>query len=155
MACSIGNLPIVKELLKHGADTNAINVLRMSPLQTACSRGYVSIVKAILEYNHESASKLVEACFTRSNTVMHCVADSGDLEMMQVLLGYGAIHSAQNDDGVAPIHYAAGKGHVNIATKLLECDASGMDLLDKQLRSPLHYAASSDQVGMIELLLSK
>lgn len=155
MACSIGNLPIVKKLLKHGADSNARNILRMSPLQTACSRGYVPIVKAILEYNHKSASELVQARFTRSNTVMHCVADSGDLEMMEVLLRYGAIPSMRNDNGVAPIHYAAGKGHVNIARKLLERDVSEKDLLDKQHRSPLHYAAKTDQVNMIKLLLFK
>ena len=155
-ACICGDLPLVKELLKHGANANAKDPNGMRPLQTACTMGYVPLVKAILDYNHKSnhqtAKKMVEAPITWSkNTVMHLVADNGDLEMMMVLLKYGANPSVQNDDGVAPIHIAASQGHINIAEKLLD---SGKNLPDSQCRSPLHYAAMRNQVDMINFLIS-
>lgn len=155
-ACIFGNLPLVNELLKHGANANAKDPEGMRPLQTACTMGYVSLVKAILDYNHKTnhqrAKKLVEAPITWSNdTAMHLVADNGDLEMMMVLLEYGANPGVQNDDEVAPIHIAASQGHIKIVEKLLD---SGKNLQDSQCRSPLHYAAMRNQVDMINFLIS-
>ena len=158
-ACVCGNVAIVKELLEHGADANAQNENfgdGKSPLQTACTGGYAAVVKAMLDFNCERAKELVETRVRGSrNTVMHVATESGDVEMVKVLLRYGANPSVQNDTKVAPVHIAAEHGYTDIARVLLDFDDSCKDLLDQQHRSAIHYAARNNQVEVVELLLSK
>ena len=158
-ACIHGNLSIVKELLNHGADPNVQKITfgeGKTPLQTACTEGYVAVVKTILDHNRELGKQLIEARVKESgSTLMHFAAENGDLEMVKVLLEYGANPSVQNNAKEAPIHIAVGQGYTDIARLLLDCDSSYKDILDKQDRTPLHYAARNNQVEMIELLLSK
>lgn len=47
-AVSYGNDKIVKVLLDHGANIDAVNIDRDTPLHYACTSGHVSIVKILL-----------------------------------------------------------------------------------------------------------
>ena len=155
-ACIRGNLFIVKELLKHGADVNAQNDDGKNPLQIACKGGYAEVVKAILDYNCEGAKELAEAPVEGSlNTAMHLAVENRDIAMVEALLAYEVNPSMSNYDKVAPIHIAAGQGYTDIARVLLDRDGSCLNLCDNQSRSPLHYATRNNQVEMIELLISQ
>ena len=155
-ACIRGNVEIARELLKLGADPDDENYDGVNPLATACMGNHVEVVKAILDYNHERAAKVVWKRVKRSdNTVMNHAVENGTVEVVKVLLGYKEFSSMQGDVEVAPIHIAAQQGNIDIAKVLLEHDESCKDLLDSERRSPLHYAAKNNQVEMIELLLSK
>ena len=154
-ACNHGSLIAVKELLYCGADVDAQNRFGEMPLHTACKGNYVEVVKEILHHNHERAAELVNVCDSRSNYPMHLAVKSGNPKMVMALLNYEVHPSVQNDVGVAPIHIAAGQGYTDIANTLLDQDNSCKNLLDNRRRSPLHYAARTNQMEMIQLLISK
>ena len=154
-ACIRGDVGIVKELLKHGADPDAKNNDGINPLEIACMANYIKVVQAILDYNRESNEWNKPRVRRSKNNVMHLAVEKGDVEMVKVLLGYKEISSRKGDVEVAPIHIAAEHGYIDIAMKLLDHDESCKDLLDEQDRCPLHYAARNNQVKIIELLLKK
>ncbi|XP_068698924.1 GA-binding protein subunit beta-1-like [Montipora foliosa] len=50
LACGYGQESIVKLLLEHGADVNAIDRFQFTPLHKAERRNHHSIVKLLLDY---------------------------------------------------------------------------------------------------------
>jgi len=49
-ACIIGDINVVKCLVEHGADINAINPKFETPLHKACLNGNENIVKYLVEH---------------------------------------------------------------------------------------------------------
>lgn len=140
--------------MQHDAIADVPNAINETPLHVSCKKGFVGIVKEILVRNNPRADDLLKACDNEKNTPMHQAVESGDLETVQVLLGFGAESCKPNGVEKAPIHIAAAHGYVAIASELLASDSSCKNLLDNQRQSPLHYAARANQVAMIDFLLS-
>jgi ankyrin repeat protein len=51
-------------------------------------------------------------------TALHAAAQTGDWDMVEVLLQYGGDPRAQNDDGKTPSAVAQEKGHAAIVERL-------------------------------------
>ena len=49
-ACLRGDVAIVRLLLKHGADVNAVSDFNESPLHYACKRANVAVLQCLLEH---------------------------------------------------------------------------------------------------------
>ena len=154
-ACICGNLPILKELLNHGAIIDIKNADEEISLHTACKKGFVTIVKEILCRGNNQREELLEARDKESNSPLHLAVESGDLKTVEALLEVEAQPSMPNDAKVVPMHIAAAHGYMEIAEMLLESDKDCKDCLDIQQQSPLHYAARANQVAMIKFLLSE
>ena len=198
-ACIRGEVGIVKDLLKHGADPDAKNYDGINPLGIACMTNHVIVVQAILDYNLESKELKLTHVKWSENVPMHSAAEDDVMgvelalhpsvpikrskhivthtaaeEVAHVIKSENVkTHSAAEDDvamgeelavypcgmkdaaEVEPIHIVAEQGNIDIARELLDRDESCKDLFDEQHRSPLHYAARSNQVELIKLLLHK
>lgn len=52
-------------------------------------------------------------------TLLHMAASGGNWKMAELLIAKGASVNAPNRDGKTPLHYAAGKGHIQVVESLL------------------------------------
>jgi len=61
---------------------------------------------------------------------------------VRMLLEAGAIPDSADNDGITPLHWAAGKGLTNIVRLLIEAGAN-VNARDSSLYTPIHQAVSS------------
>ena len=117
-----GQVPdIVQWLLNHGADANGRGQYS-PPLTAAASSGCLKEVQMLLEHNAD-----IHIRFS-GMTPLHAAADSDVLpnkvDIMQVLLDYGAIIDAEDIRGRTPLQLALEKRRDDIATWLKERGAT-------------------------------
>ncbi|XP_033635280.1 transient receptor potential cation channel subfamily A member 1 homolog isoform X2 [Asterias rubens] len=151
-----------------------------TPLHIAAEKGYIQIVKILLERgasleakNEEEqtalhlASKhgrvhtlneLVRQDITgindedeNSNSPLHLAATEGHAKCVLALIAAGADIEARNHTLWTPLDCSAANGWVKCATALLEND-SPVDPIDKSKTTPLHLACRNGHVEMVKLL---
>ena len=95
---------IVKLLLDHGADTNAVadNQSRVRALHSAAACGSIDISRMLLEHGAD-----VNAFQQGGWTALHAAARHGNLDLVELLLGFGADPDQAADDGQTPVMMAA------------------------------------------------
>lgn len=95
---------IVKILMEHGADVNAVaeNPSRVQALHSAAACGSIEIVKILLEHGAD-----VNACQQGGWTALQSAAKQGNLEMVELLLNHGADPDQAADDGQTAVTMAA------------------------------------------------
>ncbi|KAH9056837.1 ankyrin [Lactarius vividus] len=152
-----GMLEIVQVLLDYGAIADAKNDEGKTPLHLVSQRDYygngVGIARLLLERGVD-----VNARNKSKTTPLHSAAFNGRLEIVQVLLDYGAIADAENDDGETPLdrasqgNYYSGADGASIARLLLE---RGVDVnaRNKSKNTPLHSAAFNEMLEIVPVLL--
>ncbi len=86
-------------------------------------------------------------------TALHDAADKEDLEQVKVLLTNGANVNAQDESLMTPLHYAAGRVHLEIIDLLI--NRNGIDLEKKDIhgRTPLHVAAQFGSIPAVQALI--
>jgi ankyrin repeat protein len=95
-------LPMVEQLLKHGATVDARNFCGQTPLMLAVKRGYVHIAEVLL-----AAGASVSAVRSESgSTALHYAATCNDADTLKLLLEKGADVTAEDADGDLPLHVA-------------------------------------------------
>ncbi len=87
--------------------------------------------------------------------VPYLACESGNDEIVRVLLLNGAdIHAAWNED-ITPLHLAVRYGYLQVAKTLLDSGLDIINVLDVFQQTPLHYAAKNNQDKMIDFLVEK
>ncbi|KAH8987328.1 ankyrin repeat-containing domain protein [Lactarius akahatsu] len=155
-----GRHKIVQVLLDHGAIADAENDEGETPLRLVSRGDYypeedgVSIARLLLERGVD-----VNGAQNKNKiTSLHSAAFKGRLKIVQVLLDYGAIADAENDEGETPLHlvsrgdYRYEEGGVGIARLLLE---RGVDVnaQNRSKTTPLHSAALKGRLKIVQVLL--
>jgi len=85
---------------------------------------------------------------------IHDAAEKGDLEKVKALLKDNPDFGFSKDtNNWTALHYAAMKGHKDVA-ELLLANKADVNATDKHGFTPLHGAAFSGQKDMVELLLA-
>lgn len=148
IAAMKGYLPIVRCLLKHGADLDSKNEEEQTPLHLAAKYGRTNIVRELVKQDKNSVNDEDE----NSNTALHLAALAGHAKVADVLIEMGADVAARNDSLWTPLDCAAAKGWMKTAKCLLEAD-SPIDPMDKAKTTPLHLAAKYGHTEVIELLI--
>lgn len=93
---------------------------RNTPLHHYCrhfTENYKNIVSLLIEKGD------VNAINRNGETPLHNACWTGQIEIVQVLIDYGANTNMQNDHGETPLHWAARMGYANIVKLLLEVGA--------------------------------
>ncbi|XP_072490382.1 kinase D-interacting substrate of 220 kDa isoform X5 [Notamacropus eugenii] len=148
LAAENGNLEIVKELLKNGANCNLEDVDNWTALISAAKEGHVAVVKELLKCNVNLEHKdmggwtaLMWACY------------KGRTEVVDLLLSKGANPNVTGlQYNVYPIIWAAGRGHADIVHLLLKNGAK-VNCTDKYGTTPLVWAARKGHLECVKHLL--
>ncbi|XP_053983870.1 protein fem-1 homolog B [Hylaeus volcanicus] len=147
-AAAAGHLPVVKSLVKAGADVNHPTGSQSTPLTTACSDGRLDIVKYLAEHNAN-----INISNHVNNTCLMIAALKGHAEVVRYLLKKGADPNEKADCGATALHLAAESGHTIIVAQLLvygarmSVDARGM--------TPLIVAAERMRADVVEWFIRK
>ena len=111
------NIQIVKLLHKHGADVNIKGMANFTPLQTAVVKWHYEIVEFLLE----NGANVNEEYARGRTTILHLACQNGGHNnITEILIKYGAKLDALDENGCAPIHFAADGGLHLIARNLLK-----------------------------------
>jgi ankyrin repeat protein len=130
----------VRLLIATGASVNAM-LHNVTPLHLAVM---LKKRKFILE-------KIEPVNSARTSLTLAANNEQVEVEIVRLLIKYGASVNAVIDDNVTPLHLAIYSGDVGIAQLLIENGATVDALLDNNV-SPLHLAVSKN-IDMVKLLL--
>jgi ankyrin repeat protein len=157
-AATAGHKSMVQLLVSHGADVNAVDSTGRTPLHEAASRGYKTVVEALID-----AKANVNARGSFGWTPLHSAGRNGHRAVGAVLLkakadpnartsGYVTEFGTGYSAGVTPLIVAAIGDQAGFVELLCEAGAP-VDASDEQRSTALHYAASSDAVKSLGILL--
>ena len=147
--CGFANL-VEGLIAKHPQQVHAIGGYYRTPAVAALAGRHFQIAQA-LHHNHSS----VEPRGSFENTPLHSAAYYGDLEMVQVLLGYGVDANTKNKIGCTPLNFASLRGHNNEPTiaRLLIGHGADLNTPDVTGSTPLHRASRRGRMEMVLLLI--
>ena len=150
-----GNIEMVKELLKHGAEVDSEDNFQCTPLMDALKRNQFDIAKLLLEYGAN-----INHCDNRGMTALHSAAAIGHVKTIEFLLKNGANVNAIDNIKYSPLHTATEmeewdefSEHSDCVKMLLENGAIPNLKATHLLQTALHFAAQKGCTKMVELLL--
>lgn len=132
-------------LMQHGASITALNADQQNIVHYASSNGYASILAFIL--NQPGTQDMMGQCSNKGLYPLHCAAQYGHIECMELLLNYGADINIQSfNDSSTALHHAISNSSEEGFEFLLQHEAS-LSLTDSLGNTPLNHAISIDESG--------
>jgi ankyrin repeat protein len=111
-----GHLEIVKWLLDKGADASSREKYGMTPLHFAASGGHLEVCQTLFERGEAE----VNSWAYNGYTPLLCATESGNPDVLQLLLDHNADMHMTDIKGNTPLHLATEDGDLKIAQILLE-----------------------------------
>uniref|UniRef100_A0A8C9UB89 Fem-1 homolog A n=1 Tax=Serinus canaria TaxID=9135 RepID=A0A8C9UB89_SERCA len=125
-ASAAGHLGVVRSLLDHGASVNQTTLTNSTPLRAVANRhGHTCLMISCYKGHREIARYLLEKGAdvnrrsVKGNTALHDCAESGSLEILQLLLRSKA-RMEKDGYGMTPLLAASVTGHTNIVEYLIQ-----------------------------------
>ena len=150
----------IEKLVRAGADINARNSEGLTLVQMAIKDRTEDIAEILLSLGADVNLK----AHSNGYTAMHYAADSGDEDLVALLLKHKANVNIADKRGETPLHIAAHEGHEDTVRKLLDAGAAvlAQDNLgrtpartaDIQGQHVFHFAAEAYH-NITELLKTK
>lgn len=92
-----------------------------------------------------SAETILGFIDEESSTPLHVAVDAGNVEVVRVLLKYGACPLVIKDDTPPPLHLACSQGRLEMVRNMVDqCGAAVLRGTDTKKKTPLHYSAFSN-----------
>lgn len=139
---------IVELLITHGADLKLIRQPKRRFLTVVRQRN-VAVMTVFLDAGFLAGMRR----YRGNGDSVHAVARFGSVEMMQLLLGYGASVDAVAKHGCCPLHQTvmyAGRGDM---LRFLLDRGADMNVKNNGGYTPLHTAVCRGNVGAVRMLL--
>jgi len=135
----------IRRLLEQGADPNAENDVKMTPLHEAAEH-CPEAVPILLKYGADPHARDEGGL-----TPLHIAALGGSAEATRALMPHADVNIRDNK-GRTPLHLALEYEHCDVAMLLLQ---HGVDInaVDGDGRTPLHLASGAGCVEVVKLLL--
>ncbi len=140
-AAHVGNREIAEYLVEHGAEVD---------LAAATMLGDIETVESILQTDATAAAGVGAHGIP---VIFHAVA-GGSVEMVTLLLDYGASVEAIAGPNSATLNIAAARGHTEMVTWLLDHGASAA-VTDFQSKTALERAEEAGYTKIVELIRSR
>jgi hypothetical protein len=121
-----GHLDVASLLLENGADPNSRDDHGRAPLHRVCQGGQVIVEQSSLDIMRllVRSGADVNVADDEGWTLLHAAARCGYRNVVELLLGSGAILAVQNNNHRAPLwsplHLASANGHLQIVKLLVE-----------------------------------
>ncbi|XP_058470993.1 kinase D-interacting substrate of 220 kDa B isoform X3 [Solea solea] len=148
VAAEQGNLEIVQELIRRGANVNLDDSDCWTALISAAKEGHIEVVRELLENNANLEHRDMGGW-----TALMWAAYKGCTDVAQLLLDKGANPNITGQYSVYPIIWAAGRGHGEIVHLLLQHGAK-VNCSDKYGTTPLIWAARKGHYESVIHLLA-
>ncbi len=145
-----GDAEHVKVFLEAGIDPSARNTTNRTALWVATERKQIEVLEALLEAGVKPDEKNAPAMESGKSLVFEAV-DSGDAEIVRMLVEAGADAKSANDYGVPPLAEAARTGQLETCKILLK---AGADPNAAPGGFPLLYGPiNENQLEVVHLLI--
>ncbi|XP_037098004.1 kinase D-interacting substrate of 220 kDa B isoform X2 [Syngnathus acus] len=148
VAAEQGNLEIVQELIRRGANINFDDVDCWTALMSASKEGHIQIVGELLDNDANMEHRDMGGW-----TALMWAAYKGRTDVAELLLSKGANPNITGQYSVYPIIWAAGRGHAEIVHLLLQHGAK-VNCSDKYGTTPLIWAARKGHYDSVMHLLA-
>ncbi|CAD5122217.1 DgyrCDS10668 [Dimorphilus gyrociliatus] len=116
----------------------------------AISSSNIAIIRDITQ----QSPNIVNSINKNSNTPLHEVSITGNVEICSLLLEAGADVNKQNEEGSTPLHLALYNSRLEICQILLDKNAA-LDKVNKEQSTPLHIAVEKNSPDLVRILVDK
>ncbi|XP_077424556.1 ankyrin repeat domain-containing protein 26-like isoform X2 [Vanacampus margaritifer] len=147
LACTRGNVAVVKFLIEKKAEVNLGDKQNMSALMKAVQEQHDLCANILLE--NKADPNLLDS---DGNTALHLASSIPSISTVILLVKHGADLNAKNLKGISPLTLAVQEDHIEVAEFLLK-KCANVNILDRHRRSPLMIAAGNGHFDMMRLLL--
>lgn len=145
------NIQQITELIEAGADVNAVNEFRQTPLHKAIELGRRETAELLLD----KGANINAVTIGVKETPLHVAVRCNRKELVELLLNGGANINAVERRRRTPLHVAVRyNSHKELVELLLEKGAN-VNAVDNLGMTPLHFALKYDQEELVGLLLKK
>jgi ankyrin repeat protein len=136
-------------LLKAGAEANAANDYKMTPLSQACTNGSAEFVHLLLKSGANANLPIA----TGETPIMTC-ARTGNVNAVRWLVEFGAqVNGKEPSQNQTAIMWAIAEKHADVAKELIAAHAD-LQAATKQGFTPIHFAARVGDLESLKLLLA-
>ena len=111
IACKFGFYEVASILLENGAMVNAANKFGETSLFLAVDGGFLDVVELLVSNNAD----LEKGGWEHNTPPLVNAAGKGYVNIVQHLISHGANVNAVTERSATALHYAANRGHLNIA----------------------------------------
>ncbi|XP_047467840.1 kinase D-interacting substrate of 220 kDa B isoform X3 [Mugil cephalus] len=148
VAAEQGNLEIVQELIRRGANVNLDDIDCWTALISAAKEGHIEVTRELLDNNANLEHRDMGGW-----TALMWAAYKGRTDVAELLLEKGANPNITGQYSVYPIIWAAGRGHAEIVHLLLQYGAK-VNCSDKYGTTPLIWASRKGHYESVMHLLA-
>ncbi|XP_065334532.1 uncharacterized protein LOC135935876 [Cloeon dipterum] len=158
-AAERGDLDALQTWIELGGDFNVVDEKGMTALHIAAENGHLQFVKKFLVCATEEVqnqdlgegcvgSKLKERlnrCDNEGRTALQLAAESGNVDLVKLLLENNADLTHADKVGRTPLHLAAESGNVDLVEWLLKNNAD-LTQMDMKGKNAIHYAIENERM---------